>query len=320
MEEAPGFRITFGRRRWLTGALVALLIAFILSAIIIPLTIFRTVAVGYGAILVDPLGGTVTGPIIGPAWFLKAPWVSDVHVYYALDSVGMWTEGDVQGDYPGITPISKDGLRIEVDVLVRWSLDNTRLVDLYQRFPMLDWKDRAVSSVVRETARDIVGQYTAVQIIENRSVITQALSSEIKTALYAEESLLNSLANIEVDLRDIDPPVEFLKAIESKLAAEQAQLQAEFERNRIIILANASAAEKIIAAEGEAMSRLIIAEGTAESIQIIAEDLGINATELTNLYLTLEALKEIAKTTGNFVVILGDEGLTYLIPLEQEQP
>ncbi len=320
MEEAPGFRITFGRRRWLTGALVALLIAFILSAIIIPLTIFRTVAVGYGAILVDPLGGTVTGPIIGPAWFLKAPWVSDVHVYYALDSVGMWTEGDVQGDYPGITPISKDGLRIEVDVLVRWSLDNTRLVDLYQRFPMLDWKDRAVSSVVRETARDIVGQYTAVQIIENRSVITQALSSEIKTALYAEESLLNSLANIEVDLRDIDPPVEFLKAIESKLAAEQAQLQAEFERNRIIILANASAAEKIIAAEGEATSRLIIAEGTAESIQIIAEDLGINATELTNLYLTLEALKEIAKTTGNFVVILGDEGLTYLIPLEQEQP
>jgi regulator of protease activity HflC (stomatin/prohibitin superfamily) len=132
--------------------------------------------------------------------------------------------------------------------------------------------------------------------------------------------LLDSLENIEVDLRDIDPPVEFLKAIESKLAAEQAQLQAEFERNRILILANASAAEKIIAAEGEATSRLIIANGTAESIRIIADDLGMNATELTNLYLTLEALKEIAKTTGNFVVILGDEGLTYLIPLEQEQP
>ena len=320
MEEAPGFRIAFGKRRWLTGALVALLIAFILCAIIIPLTIFRTVAVGYGAILVDPIGGTISGPITGPAWFLKAPWVSDVHVYYALDSVGMWSEGDVQGDYPAITPISKDGLRIEVDVLVRWSLDNTKLVDLYKRFPMLDLKDSAVSSVVRETARDIVGQYTAIQIIENRSIITQALSNEIKTALYAEESLLDSLENIEVDLRDIDPPVEFLKAIESKLAAEQAQLQAEFERNRILILANASAAEKIIAAEGEATSRLIIADGTAESIQIIAEDLGINATELTNLYLTLEALKEIAKTTGNFVVILGDEGLTYLIPLEQEQP
>ncbi len=318
MEEAS--RFGFVKSRWLIRVAVAALVVLIIFAIVIPLTIFRTVEVGYGAILVDPIGGTVSGPIIGPAWFFKAPWVSDIHIYYAIDSVGMWKEGELQGEFPPITPISKDGLRIEVDVLVRWSLDPTKLKALYQRFPNLDWKDRVVSSVVRETGRDVIGEYVAVEMIENRSVITRVLSEEIVASLYAEESLLNALMNVEVDLRDIDPPAEFLKAIENKLAAEQAKLQAEFEREKILILANASALEKIIAAEGEASSRLIIANGTAESIRIIAEDAGMNMTELTNLYLTLEALKEIAKTTQNFVVILGQDGLTYLIPVAQEEP
>lgn len=316
MEEAP--RFGFGKRSWLIRVAVAVLIVLIIFAIIIPLTIFRTVAVGYGALLVDPIGRTISGPIIGPAWFLKAPWVSDIHIYYALDSIGMWSEDEVQGDYPAITPISKDGLRTEVDLLVRWSLDYTKLKDLYQTFPKLDWKERAISSVIREITRDVIGEFTAIQIIENRSIITQALSENITTSLYAEKSLLSSLENIEVDLRDIGPPADFLQAIENKLAAQQAKLQAEFERERILILANASAAEKIIAAEGEASSRLIIADGTAESIRIIAESAGMNATELTNLYLTLEALKEIAKTAETFVVILGEDGLVYMIPVGGE--
>jgi len=316
LEEFP----RLGKLSRLTKVAVVVLIVVISLAVIIPLTMFRTVAVGYGAILVDPIGGTVSDPIIGPAWFFKAPWVSDIHIYYAIDSVGMWKEGELQGEFPPITPISKDGLRIEVDLLVRWSLDPTKLKALYQRFPKLDWKDRVVSSVVRETGRNVVGQYTAIEIIENRSVITEVLSEEIVATLYAEESLLESLVNVEVDLRDIDPPTEFLQAIEAKIAAEQAKLQAEFEREKILILANASAAEKIIVAEGEASSRLIIANGTAESIRIIAENAGLNVTELTNLYLTLEALKEIAKTTQNFIVILGQDGLTYLIPVGQEEP
>ena len=133
--------------------------------------------------------------------------------------------------------------------------------------------------------------------------------------MHAEESLKSSLQSIEVDLRDIDPPTTFLQAIEAKLAAEQAKLQAEFEREKILILANATAVQKIIEAEGEASSRLIIANGTAESIRIIAERAGMNATELTNLYMTLEALKEIAETAKTFVVVLGEDGLVYMLPV-----
>ncbi len=310
----------FAGRRWITRIAVAVLIVLIIFFIIIPLTVFRSVGVGYGAILVDPLTGSVSEPVIGPAWFFKAPWVSDVHIYYAVDSVGMWTEDGEQGEYPAITPISKDGLLIEVDVLVRWSLNAAKLRELYQTFPKLDWKDRVVSSVIREVTRDVISNYTAIQVIENRLLITQDLSLKIKASLIAEESLKGALdpRTIEVDLRDITPPPKFLQAIEDKLGAQQAKLQAEFERERILILANATAVQKIIEAEGEASSRLIIANGTAESIRIIAERAGMNATELTNLYMTLEALKEIAKTAKTFVVVLGEDGLVYLLPVGEE--
>ncbi len=296
------------------------LIVIIIVAVVIPLAFLRTVNVGYGALIIDPLTGTVSQPVVGPAWFIQPPWAYTKNIYYAIDSIGMWKEDGLTGDFPPITPISKDGLRIEVDLLVRWSIDPTKLVSLFQRFPNLDWKERVISSVVREIGRDVIGQYTAIEVIENRSIITKALSDQIVASLLAEESLLNAVLNVEVDLRDIDPPIEFLTAIESKLAAEQQKLQAEFERERILILANASATEKIIAAEGEAASRLIVANATAESIQIIAQDAGLNSTELTNLFLTLEALKEIAKTTQTFVVVMGQDGLTYLLPVEQETP
>ena len=296
------------------------LIVIIIVAVVIPLAFLRTVNVGYAALIIDPLTGTVSQPVVGPAWFIQPPWAYTKNIYYAIDSIGMWKEDGLTGDFPPITPISKDGLRIEVDLLVRWSIDPTKLVSLFQRFPNLDWKERVISSVVREIGRDVIGQYTAIEVIENRSIITKALSDQIVASLLAEESLLNAVVNVEVDLRDIDPPVEFLTAIESKLAAEQEKLQAEFERERILILANASAVEKIIGAEGEAASRLIVANGTAESIRIIAQDAGLNSTELTNLYLTLEALKEIAKTTQTFVVVMGQDGLTYLLPVEQETP
>jgi len=297
---------------------VPVLIVVIIVAVLIPLLFLRTVDVGYGALVVDPLSGTVSQPVIGPAWFIQPPWAYTKNIYYAIDSIGMWKEDGLIGDFPPITPISKDGLRIEVDLLVRWSIDPTKLVSLFQRFPNLDWKERVISSVVREVGRNVMGQYTAIEVIENRSIITKDLSDEIVASLVTEESLLNAILNVEVDLRDIDPPIEFLTAIEAKLAAEQAKLQAEFEKARILILANASAAEKIIAAEGEATSRMIVANGTAASIRIIAQDAGMNATELTNLFLTLEALKEIAKTTQTFVVVMGQDGLTYLLPVAQE--
>lgn len=65
-------------------------------------TMYYSVGTGYAAILVNPLSGSISEPIVGPVWGVKAPWMSVVHVYIATDTLGMW--GDRVLGYPG-TPL-----------------------------------------------------------------------------------------------------------------------------------------------------------------------------------------------------------------------
>jgi len=321
-------------RRWkrhlpsLSMMFFGFLIFIIVFFAIFGLTMLRGVEVGHAKILADPLARTVSGPVMGPAWFIKAPWVNDVDIYYAMDSVGMWTEWKeeagtwvetARGDYPAIRSLSKDGLEIEVDVLVRWSLNPNKVVELYRRFPARNWKDVAICSIVREEVRDTISRFTAIEVIEQRATIADELGRGIKERLLAEESLRDAIvpATLEVDLRDIDPSIEFIKAIEAKITAEQEKIKAQFEKERIMILANATAAQAIIEAEGFAQAKIIIATSTKEAIRLITEATGTtNSTEITRLYLTLEALKEIAKTGKNVIFIIGGkDGMLYMLPI-----
>lgn len=272
---------------------------------------FRSIGVGSVAIIVDPMTGSISGPIVGPAWYIKAPWQYDVPIYYAMDTLGMWTDPEHPGDYSSIYGISKDGLRVGIDIMVRWSLDPLKIMDLYKTYPLLNWKDTTISSIVREEARHAISQYTAIKVIEEREVISRSMEEAISEVLLAEPSLRGTIINLEIDLRDIEPPADFLKAIEAKLTKEQEMIAAEFEKSRILILANATAMEKIIAAQAEAEVRIIVANATREAVEIISGETGSsNSTQMVELYLTLEALKVIAKETGFFVLVVTPEGVS----------
>ena len=53
-------------------------------------SMFGTIDTGYGVLLVDPITGTISDPILGPTWYVKMPWQKAVYIYYATESVGMW--------------------------------------------------------------------------------------------------------------------------------------------------------------------------------------------------------------------------------------
>jgi regulator of protease activity HflC (stomatin/prohibitin superfamily) len=288
-----------------------------------------SVEVGYAAVLIDPVARTISGPIIGPTFYIKAPWVTSIHIYYAMDSVSMWTEYKLEqgewvetarGDFPAVVCLSKDGLQMEVDVLVRWSLDPTKLVDLYKEFPDQKWKEKAITSIIREIIRNTIAKYSATEVIERREVITADAKQALKKALLEEVSLHDAIveSTLDVDIRDIDPPQEFLNAIQAKLSAQQAMIAAEYEKQKIITIANATAMQEIIKAQGEAQSRIIVAQATQESIKRIAESAGLtNSTQIAQLYLTLEALKEIAKTGRPIFLMIGGQ-TPIMIPITPE--
>lgn len=303
---------------------IVLIVSGATLVIVFAVTMFVNVPVGYALILVDPLTNTIQGPVLGPTWYVKAPWVKGVLIYYAVDSLGMWGDGtDPYADYKAVECFSKDQLEMRVDILVRWKLDPDKLRDLYTNYPNIDWKEKTIASIVRQTMRFVTKNFTALQTIEQRDYIAQVMQEEIYRNLQSDSSLAGAISYFEVDLRNIGLPKSYMDAIEAKLVAEQARMQAEFERERILILANATAQEAIIRAEGEAMAKAIIANGTKQAIRMVIEAAGVtNSSRIAELYLWVEALRKIAPDVNVLIITTGEGGapLIYQLPSNSTSP
>ena len=297
-------------------------IALILLLIVFPTVFFTSmlvyVDVGYALLISDPLTQQVSDVVAtGPAYFVKMPWQTAVLVYYATESIGMWGDGsDPYAEYPAIKCFTKDQLEAEIDAMVRWSLDPAKIRDLYLSYPHLDWETRTIASIVRETTRLVTKNFTTVEMILKRDAVTLAIQEAVFKALREEKSLKGALIHLEFDLRNIKLPDDYMASIEEKLIAEQRKKQAEFERERILILANATAQEKIIAAQGEAASRIIKAESLKKAIQLICESAGVtNSTRIAELYLYIEALKQIAPDVNVLIIAMGEDGVPLIYQL-----
>ena len=309
-------------RRVFRGAVIVAVVLIVIVAVALLLSV-GIVGVGYVAVVVDPVSGTLgtQGDGATSRYFLKPPWASVVTIYVATDSVHMWTDIDpttgtaTYGDFPAVPSLTKDGLGVEVDVTVRWTLAPGQAMELYRRFPAGDWKERAIVPIVRRVIRDAVVKFTAIETIEKRDAVGAELEAALSSELEREPSLVKALVLGTVDLREVALPSRFIDAIEAKLSAEQLAIAAEFNRTKILVMANATAQSAIVEAKGIATARVIVANATYESIKIIAGESGMNSTQLTTLYLTLEALKEIAKTgRTTFLIVTGEAG-TWILPI-----
>jgi regulator of protease activity HflC (stomatin/prohibitin superfamily) len=266
--------------------------------------------------IVDPLFGSISDPVIGPTFGIKAPWTSLTTVTYAREALGMWGDGsDEFADYAAIDCFSKDQLEMQVDIMVRWSVDPNKLKDLYRSYPSLNWEDKAVASLVREHIRYITKQYTAVQTIELRDQIGLEIEQELTDAINEAESLRGAIVNVEVDLRNVGLPAKYISSIEDKLAAEQLKIQAEFEAERKIILANADAQALLIGANATAEQKIIDGRGIREAIDVLVAEHSIadeDYMEFLDLYVYLKTLETLAENENvNFIV--GVEGENLLI-------
>jgi regulator of protease activity HflC (stomatin/prohibitin superfamily) len=277
-------------------------------------TMLYSVGVGEAGMVVDPLTGSISDPVTGPTFGLKAPWTSLTTVPYARETLGMWGDGsDEFADYAAISCFSNDQLEMEVDIMIRWSVDTNKLKDLYQSYPSLNWEDKAVASLVREHIRYITKQYTAVQTIELRDQIGLEIEQELTSAINGAESLKGAIINIEVDLRNVKLPDKYTSAIEDKLAAQQLKIQADFEAERTIILANADAEALLIGANATAQQKIIDGQGIREAIDVLIAEQSITEEdymEFLDLYVYLKTLETLAENENvNFIVGIEDGNL-----------
>lgn len=275
------------------------------------------ISVGYVAVIVDPVFGStnVVGTGQNAQYFIKSPWASVFKIYVATDSIHMWSDVTGQGDFPAVESLTNDGLKVDVDITVRWSIDPIYAGELFRRYPMLDWKERAVIPIIRETIRNSLVNYTAIETIELREAIGTVLKQQLRNAFSNEPSLMKSIVLEAANIRKINLPNTFVEAIEKKLAAEQLAIAAEFNKTRQLVLADANAQSAVKEAEGQAKSRLILANSTREAISIITSmNPAMDGMEITKLYLYLETLRDIAQSGKGQFIIVPDES-QYILPV-----
>jgi regulator of protease activity HflC (stomatin/prohibitin superfamily) len=274
--------------------------------------------VGYVALIVDPVLGTTStiGDGQSARYYFKTPW-SIVHtIFVATDNVDMWTEDGSIGDYPAVKVLSNDGLEVEVDISVRWTLSPSHVFELYTNYPNKDWKSQAIIPIIRETIRNTIVNYTAIQTIENRTAISIEMREALGEAFITENSLANAVVFEALNLREMMLPTTFVNAIEEKLAAEQNAIAAEFNKTRILVEANASAQSKILEARGRAESRIIISNATREAIDaIVLDNQEYDIEEITHLYLYLETLSDISELGKGRIIFITRDGDQTLIPI-----
>ena len=294
--------------RKIKGVTFALILILIVS-IIFGLSMVISVGVGHAVVLVDPLTKSTSDPIVGPTYVVKAPWVTAVDVYYATDSFE-----------DTIACFSSDQLEMQIQILVRWSLNPNKLRNLYQNYPRLNYKQAAIESIMAETIRLVTKNFTALQTIEFRDIVRNDIESAVRQEVMKEPSLAGALVQFEFDLRNIGYPAKYTSAIEDKLVAEQQKIQADFERQRILVLANATAQEVIIKASGEAEAKVIEANATKQAIELILEPVGQsgNETRIAEIYLWVQALQKIAPDID--ILLVGTDGTPVLIPTNSTTP
>jgi regulator of protease activity HflC (stomatin/prohibitin superfamily) len=297
-------------------ALIIILVLAAFSAAIFFLTMWVNVPVGNAVLMVDPLAGTISGPTLGPTWATKAPWVNPVQIKVAVDTLGMWGDGsDPTADFETVKSFSKDQLEMEIDIMMRWRLDPAKVKQLYENLPQMNWRDDVIASIAREQVRIVTKEFNTIETIEKRDFVAQTIRDAIWNKLSTSAPLAGALIDFEFELRNIGYPAKYTSAIEDKLVAEQQKIQADFERQIVIINATATAEKITIEAAARANATVIEANATREAIEMVLEAAGVdssNETRVAELYLVVQTLEKIAPDID--MLIMAPDGTPILLP------
>jgi len=306
------FNTSFGLLGYVIIIVTVLIAIF---AAVFFLTMWVSVPVGNAVIMVDPLGGTISQPVLGPTFVTKAPWVNAVQIIVSVDSLGMWGDGtDRTADFPTVKSFSKDQLEMEIDVTIRWKLDTAKLSTLYENLPQKNWKKDIISSITREQIRIVTKDFSTIETIDQRDFVAQSMRDAVWNKISTSPTLAGAITNFEFELRNIGYPDTYTISIEEKLVAEQQKIQADFERQIVVIEATATAEKITIEAAANANATVIEANATREAIELVLDAAGAsgNDTRLAELYLTVQTLKQIAPDID--MLIMAPDGTPILLP------
>lgn len=190
---------------------------------------------------------------------------------------------------------SSDAQTMNIQMTVQYRIDPSKAENILTEYSNMSSLAQRIEKVADDNVKSILSKYTAMKIIETRSMISPEVEQTIKEAVgnryYVQVTAVN--------LTNIDFTDEFEKAVEDKVVAEQQKEAAITKAEQELEVAKLTAQAKIEAARGDAESQKIIASASAEAMALkiveLAKSLGftVNETYIQNI----ETLFEMVETS-----------------------
>ncbi|WP_148682366.1 prohibitin family protein [Pyrobaculum neutrophilum] len=304
-------------------------VALVAAAVVLALSVY-TLPAGVVAVVVDPVSGTISKPVIGPALGFKAPWAYVIKDTYAIEVIEFVQRERASGRWTFTAPevLTKDGVTVTVEMVIRYRIKPERFDEIVKKFPAVDYDDKVLVPKARQLIRDVISKVSLDYLIENRDVIAKQIEQQYREAIERDPAVAGLVDVLDVNVLNFILPQQVTDAINRKVAAQQDAIRAQFERQRVEELARANYTRTVLAALAEAnatvararaqaMQITLVANATRGAIEMIIRAAGANATEaarLAELYLYLSGLKEVAQA-GNVQIVAISGGGAQIVPV-----
>jgi regulator of protease activity HflC (stomatin/prohibitin superfamily) len=231
-----------------------------------------TVDSGHRGIVFKTLGGGTSKEVLGeglhviPIWNYVIAYDTRVHEMKEV-----------------LVVLSSNGLTLRVDASVRFRPVVEELFELQTQIGP-DYDQKVIGPIVRSEARKVFGRYQPEEIYSTkREEIERQIYDEVTKALAGKHVVVEAIL-----VRDVDLPDDIKRAIQDKLAEEQASQKMRFTLDK----ERQEAQRKQIEAEGIAKYQVIVRQGlTPEYLQ----------------YKGIEATMQLAASQNAKMVIIGSQ-------------
>ena len=254
---------------------------------------FTQIQAGHRGVVVR-FGG-VTGSILGEGLQMKLPFIDGV--------VKMNVQ--TQKYEVGATSLSHDLQDVNTTIALNYKLDPSAVAEIYRSLG-LEYMPRIAAPAIQETVKAVTARFNAEDLILRRSEAKAAITSDLSNRLQ-ERGITTEM----VSITDFKFSEVFTQAIEAKVAAEQAVLEAINKLERVKVEAQQAKEQ----ARGEAAARIAQAEGQAESIRIVT-GAQVSANQTIEESLSEEVLRYIFidRLGGDIKVIVIPSGENFVLP------
>ena len=256
---------------------------------------FTTVPAGSRGVVIR--FGAVTGTVLDEGLRAKVPF---------LDSVVLMSV-QTQKYEANSSAVTNDLQDVSTTIALNWHLDAGVADEVYRSLGM-EFIERIAAPAIQETIKQITAQYNAEDLILKRDEVKGAITDSLSNRL-----LDRGIVTETVSITNFQFSSTFTAAIEAKVAAEQAVLEATNKLERVKVEAQQAEAQ----AKGEANARIAQAQGEAEYIRVVTEaQVTANTAIAESLtpeilqYILLDRLGDDVKV----MVIPSGQGLDLVLP------